>query len=203
MPGCPAELQTLVPPVSRKARVPLRAGLLCAALLWTAGQAGAAPAEGYVGRPIYSEPLTGLQLPPGCKVDPSWRAPITGSEFEIWIASCDEAPRVWLLRRQVIGVVNAQNSRLRFQVLDERIYADETAGETLSVQCSGQHDEPGYAVVGARWRPEDKELRLRSSKSALRADVQALRLAELDTKRIECVRFPEREAMMKRLQQHN
>jgi hypothetical protein len=165
--------------------------------------AGAADAGSFVGRPIYSEPQTGLQLPPGCEVDPSWRSSVANAELEIWVAQCDGVPRIWLLKRQVIEVVSSRQSRLRFQVLDERAYPDETAGDTLSVQCTGPRDEPGYVVRGAHWRPDSKELRLKSAKGVLHADLRTQTLAEADIGSVDCVRFPEREAMMKRLQQHN
>ncbi len=160
--------------------------------------------ESFVDRPIYSEPSTGLQLPPGCEVDPSWRSPVAGSDLEIWVARCASGPRVWLLRRQVVEIVNARQSRLRFQVIDERVYPDETAGETLSVQCTGPRDESGYVVRGARWRDSGRELRLKSARGVLRVDLNTQLLADSEVGAVDCARFPEREAMMKRLQQaHN
>lgn len=174
-----------------------------AVLLPALARAAPAASDSYVGRPIYSEPASGLQLPPGCEVDPSWRTTIVGTELDLWIATCAGVPRVWLLRRQVIEVVNARQSRLRFEVLDERQYPDETAGETLSVQCTGPSDEPGYVVRGARWRPDSKDLRLRSAKGVLRADARSQRLVDTEIGAVDCVRFPDREAMMKRLQQRN
>lgn len=178
---------------------------LLALLLFLAG-AGAgqvAGAASYIGRPVYSEPATGLQLPPSCEVDPSWRSSVANADFEVWVAQCEGGPRVWLLKRQVIEVVSARQSRLRFQVLDERIFPDEVAGDTLSVQCTGPHDEAGFVVRGARWRPDGKELHLKSAKGVLRAELRTLNLADVDITSVDCVRFPEREAMMKRLQQHN
>jgi len=160
--------------------------------------------ESYVERPVYSEPSTGLQLPPGCEVDPSWRSSVAGSDLEVWIARCAGTPRVWLVRRQVVEIVNARQSRLRFQVIDERIYPEETAGDTLSVQCTGQRDESGYVVRGARWRDDGRELRLKSARGVLRVDVGSQTLADSEVGAVDCARFPEREAMMKRLQQsHN
>jgi hypothetical protein len=175
------------------------------AACWGAA-AAAAPASGpnsFAGRPIYSEPATGLQLPPGCEVDPSWRTSVSGTDLEIWVAQCAEQARVWLVKRQVIEVVNARQSRLRFQVLDERVFPEETAGDSLSVQCTGPRDESGYVVYGARWRTDSKDLRLKSAKGVLRADGRAQRLVDSEIGAVDCVRFPEREAMMKRLQQHN
>ncbi len=175
-----------------------------AIFLWLlATTAGAAEAESYVGRPIYSEPASGLQLPPLCQVDPSWRASVSGTDLEIWVALCWGDARVWLLRRQVIEVVSARQSRLRFEVLDEHVYPQEVAGDTLSVQCTGPRDEPGYVVRGAQWRSDGKELRLRNARGVLRPDARTQKLVDTEVGAVECVRFPEREAMMKRLQQRN
>jgi len=180
----------------------LARSLLCALLVVTGIRVAAS--ESYVGRPIYSEPATGLQLPPGCAVDPSWRSPVANSDLELWIARCGAEPRVWLLKRQVVEIVNARQSRLRFQVLDERVYPEETAGDTLSVQCTGPRDEPGYVVRGARWRDDGKELRLKGARGVLRVDAGAQVLADSEVGAVDCARFPEREAMMKRLQDtHN
>jgi hypothetical protein len=167
-----------------------------------AAQSQAQTAESFVGRPIYSEPASGLQLPPACQVDPSWRTSVPASDLEIWVAVCGGQARVWLLRRQVIEVVNARQARLRFEVLDERLYPEETAGDSLSVQCTGPADEPGYVVRGAHWRPDGKELRLKGApRGILRADPRAQKLVETELAAFDCTRFPEREAMMKRLQQ--
>jgi len=173
------------------------AGLLALLLL----AAPAMAAESYLDRPVYSEPATGLQLPPGCEVDPSWRSPVAGSDLEIWIARCAGEPRVWLLKRQVVEIVNARQSRLRFQVVDERVYPEETAGDTLSVQCTGPRDETGYVVRGARWRENGRELRLKSARGVLRVDLNGPTLADSEVGAVDCARFPDREAMMKRLQQ--
>ena len=178
-----------------------RAWQLLGCALLIGGVCGSARAESYVDRPVYSEPSTGLQLPPECEVDPSWRSAVANTDLEIWIARCAGEPRVWLLRRQVVEIVNARQSRLRFQVLDERVYPEETAGETLSVQCTGPRDEPGYVVRGARWRDDGKELRLKGARGVLRVDTRALALADSEVGAVDCARFPEREAMMKRLQQ--
>jgi hypothetical protein len=179
-----------------------RARTLAIALLVVAGPSLAE--ESFIDRPVYSEPSTGLQLPPGCEVDPSWRSPVAGSDLEIWIAHCAGAPRVWLLRRQVVEIVNARQSRLRFQVIDERLYPEETAGDTLSVQCTGPRDESGYVVRGAHWRDDGRQLRLKSARGVLRVDLNSQTLADSEVGAVDCARFPEREAMMKRLQQaHN
>lgn len=185
--------RTLSPWSGRLAAV-IGLGLLAAASL-------AQTPESFLGRPIYSEPTSGLQLPPACQVDPSWRTSVPGSDLEIWVADCGAGARVWLLKRQVIEVVNARQARLRFEVLDERLYSDETAGDSLSVQCTGPSDEPGYVVRGAHWRADGKELRLKAARGVLRADPRAVKLAETELGAIDCTRFPEREAMMKRLQQ--
>ena len=170
------------------------AGLACVSL------AAAAAADSFLGRPIYSEPASGLQLPPGCQVDPSWRSAVAGTDLEIWIALCTETPRVWLLRRQVLEVVEARLVRLRFEVIDEHAFPEETAGETLSVQCTGPSDEAGYVVRGARWRSDGKGLRLRNARGVLRVDTRAQTLVESEIGAVDCARFPEREAMMKSLQ---
>ena len=186
---------------ARRALHRCAAAALATALLLAAGGAQAAPADPYVGRPVYSEPATGLQLPPGCQVDPSWRTPVPGSDLEIWIALCDNDPHVWLLRRQVLEVIGSRQARLRFEVLDGRLYKDEKPGDTLSVQCTGLHDETGFVVRGARWRENGRELRLRSASGVLKVDVRAQALAEAEIGAVDCARFPDREAMMKRLQQ--
>ncbi|HYB49803.1 MAG TPA: hypothetical protein VED47_01720 [Burkholderiaceae bacterium] len=180
-------------------RVFLRAALLGWGLLAAGAQAQSA--DSFLGRPIYSEPATGLQLPPSCEVDPAWRTNVRGTDLEIWIAACGPGARVWLLRRQVVEVVNGRQARLRFEVLDERAYSDETAGDSLSVQCTGPSDETGYVVRGARWREDGKELRLKAARGAMRAEARTQRLIDTELGAIECTRFPEREAMMKRLQQ--
>ncbi len=180
-------------------RVFLRAALLGWGLLVAGAQAQSA--DSFLGRPIYSEPATGLQLPPSCEVDPAWRTNVRGTDLEIWIAACGPGARVWLLRRQVVEVVNGRQARLRFEVLDERAYSDETAGDSLSVQCTGPSDETGYVVRGARWREDGKELRLKAARGAMRAEARTQRLIDTELGAIECTRFPEREAMMKRLQQ--
>jgi len=157
--------------------------------------------ESFVGRPIYSEPASGLQLPPSCQVDPSWRTSVPSSDLEIWIAVCGGQARVWLLRRQVVEVVNARQARLRFEVLDERPYPEETAGDSLSVQCTGPADETGYVVRGAHWRADGKELRLKDARGVVQTDPRTQKLTETKLLGVDCTRFPEREAMMKRLQQ--
>lgn len=173
-------------------------------LLLTLALPALAPAQSepvYVGRPIYQEPGAGLQLPPGCTVDPTWRARLPNSDLELWIVDCHAVVRTWLLRRTVIEVVNSNQSRLRLQVLDERQWPGEVAGTTASVQCVGRTSgETGVAIVGAKWRQSGNELRLTSASGAVRADPATLRLVPLATSQVDCLRFPEREAMLRRLQ---
>jgi hypothetical protein len=161
----------------------------------------AATSASYVGRPIYSEPATGVQLPPGCVVEPTWRERLSGVDFEVWIASCDEVARVWLLKRQVIEVLDSRESRLRFQVLDERVLPDEKAGDTLSVQCTTGSNEPAVVVRGARWRSVGRELHLQGAGGAMQVDIGQRRLVDTSPAAIDCTRFPDREAMMRKLQQ--
>ncbi len=174
------------------------------ALLLSAA-AAQTPGAGYVGRPIYSEPRAGLQLPPGCAVEPAWRAKLGTSDLEVWLAACDGTVHAWLLRRSVLEVLAGNHARLRFQVLDERVWPGETAGDSASVQCSGRADgEAGFIVVGAKWRGVGKnngELRLASATAAVRADRSALKFLDTPVSAVDCARFPAREAMMRRLQQ--
>jgi hypothetical protein len=158
-------------------------------------------AEKYVGRPIYSEPATGLQLPPGCAIEPTWRARISTSDNEVWLVTCSGVARAWLLRRAVLEVLSANSARVRFQVLDEELLPGETVGDTASVQCTGNSDDDvGLVVVGAKWRAVGTELRLVSAQRALRVDLTRQKLVSTPLARMECTRYPEREAMMRRLQ---
>lgn len=161
---------------------------------------GAQPAS-FVGRPIYSEPGAGLQMPPGCRVEPSWRGRLVDSDLEIWVVDCDEEARVWSLRRSTIGMVGNQ-ARLRFQVTDERRLPGDSAGDSASVQCVGRNaGESGFVVVGAKWRAVGPELRLAAASAVMRVDPATQRLVEATLAQVECARHPEREAMMRRLQQ--
>jgi hypothetical protein len=164
-------------------------------------QAVAAAPPTYDGRPIYSEPATGLQLPPTCVVEPTWRTPLAGADMEVWIVNCDGAARVWLLKRQIIEMLGAREARLRFQVVDERILKDEVAGESLSVQCAGSGNLPGLVVRGARWHSNGRELHLVGAAGAMRGDALLHRLVDEQPGAIECTRFPDREAMMRKLQE--
>jgi len=178
--------------------------LACAAILAASSAATAADApaeESFIGRPIYSEPTTGLQMPPTCVIEPSWRAHTSG-DFELWIVVCGQTAHAWMVRRQVVEMLGAGLARLRFQVVDERVYPGESAGESLSVQCTGRgKDMDGYLVVGAKWRQDGKELRLASALTVLHADPVKQVLVNVDAGQVDCVRFPQREATMRQLQQ--
>ncbi len=159
----------------------------------------------YVGRPIYSEPSSGLQMPPGCVLQPSWRSRLGTSDYEVWIVTCDQVAHTWMLKRSVIEMVNSTQARLRFQVLDEQRWPDEVAGETLSVQCVGRtRQDGGYVIAGAKWRPpvgKTGEVLLASAKTVVRADLSKQKFVSATLAEVECARYPEREAMMLRLQQ--
>lgn len=169
-----------------------------AAALLAAGSGAA----GYVGRPVYSEPGSGIALPPGCAFEPSWRARLPNSDLEVWVVECTLLPHVWLVRRGVIEYDRSNRARLRFQVLDERKFPGETAGETVSVQCTGRGnaDHPGYVAVGATWRPVQGTLRLAAAKTALRVDGRSGKLVDIAREQIDCTRFLEREETMRQLQ---
>jgi hypothetical protein len=173
---------------------------LAASFVMLSPLAAAAPTA-LLGRPIYSDPASGLQVPPGCVVEPSWRTPLSGAELEVWVASCDGAARVWLLKRQVVEMLNAREARLRFQIVDERVLQQEVAGDTLSVQCAGSSALPGFVVRGARWQTNGRELRLAAWAGAMRVDLAQHRLVDATAEEIDCTRFPDREAMMRKLQQ--
>jgi hypothetical protein len=158
--------------------------------------------EPYVGRPIYSEPTTGLQLPPGCRVEPTWRARVVNRDVEVWVADCKGTTRAWLLRRSMIEVLGPNQARLRFQIVDEHVAKGETAGESASVQCTARNGESGgFVVFGAKWRPFGQELRLASAQSIVRADLKTHRFVDAALSQVDCVRFPHREEQMRQLQQ--
>jgi hypothetical protein len=152
---------------------------------------------------VYSEPSAGLQLPPNCSLDPTSRARLSSSDLELWVVECDKNARLWLLKRAVVEMVGANQARLRFQVLEDQPMPEEVAGESLSVQCSGRPGQAAglFAVAGAKWRTVKNELQLASAQSAWRVDPVAQKLVAAGVSNIVCVRFPEREAMMRRLQQ--
>lgn len=188
--------------------IDLRTGAVGLVFVALAAAANAQTATAsYVGRPIYSEPGAGLQLPPGCNVEPAWRSKLGTSDLEVWLADCNGAVHAWLLRRTVLEALAANQARLRFQVLDERVWPAETAGDSASLQCAGKvGGEPGYVVVGAKWRSAGKgasELRLSSAAAAVRADRSALRFLDTPVSAVDCARFPAREALMRQLQQQS
>ncbi len=159
-------------------------------------------AAAYIGRPVYSEPGSGIALPPNCSFEPAWRARLANSDLELWVVDCSLLPHVWLVRRGVIEYDRSNRARLRFQILDERKYPGETAGETVSVQCTGRGgSETGFAVIGANWRSAQGVLRLGSAKAAIRVDRNAGKLVDLPLDKIDCTRFLDREETMRKLQQ--
>lgn len=166
---------------------------------WTAPRAAETP---FVGRPIYSEPKTGISLPPGCNFEANWRARLPNSDLELWITECSLVPSLWLLRRSVVAYEANNQARLRFEVIDERRFPGETAGETVSIKCTGKAGgEAGYAVVGASWRVvKPGQLTLANAKDAYAIDRKAGKLMETKLAQIECARFLEREEQMRRLE---
>jgi hypothetical protein len=186
----------------RATGIPELAALSVAAAMWVAAPSEAAPATPeYLGRPIYSDPTSGLQMPPACIIEPTWRSRITGAELEVWVVNCDGVARVWLLKRHTVEMISAREARLRFEVIDERVLPEETAGDSLSVQCTAAGEESGVVVRGARWRTTGRELHLSGARGALRGDVARHRLVDANLTSIDCTRFPDREAMMRKLQQ--
>lgn len=180
----------------------LLAAATAAAVAAEAPPPAAATAASFIGRPIYSEPGAGLQLPPGCHIEPTWRGRISNSDFELWVVDCNGETRTWLLRRTTVEMVAANQARLRFQVVDERSWPGEVAGESTSVQCVGRSAaDSGFVVIGAKWRPAGAELRLTSAATVLRADPVTQRFVPATLAQVECARYPQREAMMRRLQQ--
>lgn len=190
-----------------------RCSLIAATLALFATLAGLPPARAqapagvisYANRPIYSEPGVGLQLPPGCAVDAAWRSRLPNTDLEVWVAECQGIVRTWLVRRAVVEVLANNQARLRFQVLDERQWPGEVAGDTASVQCVGKGgQEAGYVVLGARWKQaaaSGNELRLVAAGAVIRADAGTARFTAASLGQVECTRYPDREAMLKRLQQ--
>jgi hypothetical protein len=179
-----------------------RVAVLAAALALSAAVPLAHAQSDYRGRPIYSEPASGLQMPPNCSVEGSWRSRPSSGDLELWVVECDRLARLWLLKRQVVEMVGANQARLRFQVLADQPYPEETPGETLSVQCSGRSGQNGlFAVVGAKWRASGNQLQLTSAQAALRVDAKTQALVNAGVSSVECVRYPEREATLRKLQQ--
>jgi hypothetical protein len=190
--------------LNSKVRAALWGAVLAAAPALPAAAQTAGTAS-YTGRPIYSEPTTGLQMPPGCSMEPSWRTRLGTSDFEVWVVSCDKVARAWMLRRSLLEMVGANQARLRFQVLDERVWPEESPGESLSVQCVGRaRQDNGYVVAGARWRTvlgKGGDIGLAGAASVWRADPASQKFVAVPLAEVECARYPEREAMMRRLQQ--
>lgn len=192
-----------------RVRQALRCGVLCLLALAAAAvhsqPGGSTSAQRYIGRPIYSEPTTGMQMPPGCAFEPSWRTRLGASDYEVWIVTCDKTARTWFLRRSLIEMVGASQARLRFQILDEQLWPDESAGESLSVQCTGRvRQDNGYVVAGAKWRAatgKGGEVGLASAGAVYRADPATQKFVPSTLADVDCARYPEREAMMRRLQQ--
>src|SRR5512147_2510212 len=75
--------------------------------------------DSFMGRPVYHEPGSGLQMPTGCHVEAPWRSRVASSDLEIWIVDCGGVARTWILRRSVLEMVDAKQARLRFQILDD------------------------------------------------------------------------------------
>jgi hypothetical protein len=162
----------------------------------------AAPVASYIGRPVYSEPGAGLQMPPGCQIEPSWRGRIGTTDLEVWVVACDGETRTWAVRRSIVEMVAANQARLRFLVTDERRWPGEIAGDTASVQCVGRNStETGFLVIGAKWKQAGAELRLTTASSVLRVDPATQKFVSATLAQVDCARHPEREAMMRRLQQ--
>lgn len=188
------------------------AALFCAGAVLSGASVAAegepAPnAEHYVGRPIYSAPSSGLQMPPGCTMEPTWRARQGSSDYEVWVVDCNRVPRAWMLRRSVLEMVSANQARLRFVILDERRWPGEVAGESLSVQCVGRSSpNSGYVIAGAKWRTRrdrSGELSLASADVVLRADPGKQKFVRAGLRDIDCARYPAREVMMLRLQKRS
>src|SRR5882672_95612 len=157
--------------------------------------------ESFVGRPVYSEPGNGLQMPPGCRVEPPWRSRLGSTDLEVWIVDCSGVVRTWILRRSVLEMVDAKQARLRFQILDDRAWPGETAGDSASVQCIGRGDQDtGFVVIGAKWRSTGNELRLSAAQTVIRADAATQKFKAAAITQVDCTRFPDREAMLRRLQ---
>ena len=162
---------------------------------------GVSAQESFMGRPVYSEPGNGLQMPPGCRVEAPWRSRVASSDLEVWIVDCGGVAHTWMLRRSVLEMVDAKQARLRFQILDDRAWPGETPGDSVSVQCVGRGDQDtGFVVIGAKWRAAGNELHLSAAQTVIRADTGSQKFKAATTAQVECTRFPDREAMLRRLQ---
>src|SRR5215467_13011639 len=139
--------------------------------LFAALPTNAAAQESFAGRPVYSEPGTGLQMPPGCKVEAPWRSRLSSTDLEVWVVECGGVVHTWMLRRSVLELLEAKQARLRFQILDDRAWPGETPGESASVQCIGRGDQDtGFVVIGAKWKTAGPEMRLSAAQTVIRAD---------------------------------
>ncbi|HTT09682.1 MAG TPA: hypothetical protein VMG60_02240 [Burkholderiaceae bacterium] len=179
----------------------LRPTLAFVALLLAALPVAAGAQDSFVGRPVYSEPANGLQMPPGCHVEPPWRTRLTSTDLEVWVVDCSGVVHTWMLRRSVLEMVDAKQARLRFQIVDDRAWPGETAGDSASVQCSGRGDQDtGFVVIGAKWRGSGNELQLTTAQTVIRADAGTQKFMAATVGQVDCTRFPDREAMLRRLQ---
>ncbi|HRK57120.1 MAG TPA: hypothetical protein PLQ67_06305 [Burkholderiaceae bacterium] len=187
--------------------VGLALGLGAVALAFAQAAEPSPEAGHYIGRPIYSEPSSGLQLPPGCLMEPSWRTRLAATDYEVWVVDCHQVPRAWMLRRSVLEMVSATQARLRFVILDERRWPGEVAGESLSVQCVGRDAQAGgFVIAGAKWRAQrgqGGELALAGADAVLRADPNKQQFVRAGLRDVDCARYPAREIMMLRLQKQN
>lgn len=157
--------------------------------------------ESFAGRPVYSEPGHGLQMPPGCRIEPPWRTRLGSTDIEVWIVDCGGVVHTWMLRRSVLEMVDAKQARLRFQILDDRAWPGESPGDSVSVQCTGRGEQDsGFVVIGAKWRGTGNELRLSAAQTVIRADAATQKFKAATTAQVDCTRFPDREAMLRRLQ---
>src|SRR3977135_499506 len=146
------------------------AGALALGVALLALLSGAAAAQdSFVGRPVYSEPGNGLQMPPGCRVEPPWRSRLGSTDLEVWIVDCGGVVHTWMLRRSVLEMVDAKQARLRFQILNDRAWPGDTAGDSASGKC-------------------------------IRADAATQKFKAAAITQVDCTRFPDREAMLRRLQ---
>src|SRR5215470_13377504 len=126
----------------------------------------AAAQESFAGRPVYSEPGSGLQMPPGCKVEAPWRSRLSSTDLEVWVVECGGVVHTWMLRRSVLELRDSKQARLRFQILDDRAWPGETAGDSTSVQCIGRGDQDtGFVVIRAKWRGSGNELHLSAAQT--------------------------------------
>jgi hypothetical protein len=180
----------------------LTAGALVAsAALLALSPASAVAQESFVGRPVYSEPSSGLQMPPGCRVEAPWRARLGSTDIEVWVVECGGVVRTWMLRRSVLEMVDAKQARLRFQILDDRAWPGESPGDSASVQCTGRGgQDTGFVVIGAKWKGSGNELHLSTAQTVIRADAATQKFKAATVAQVDCTRFPEREAMLRRLQ---